>query len=106
MSTGGVDSSGIDHGSAGILGKPNGLEAPKRAGKSAADVDKCYDWSSIFLITMTGQCYHSEYSEQVSNETGEGQSNRNPDSHDSDEHQDVADSKHDFFTSRIAVDSC
>eukprot|EP01052_Picozoa_sp_SAG31_P005154 SAG31_NODE_223_length_19859_cov_14.949899_1_plen_313_part_00 len=106
MSTGGVDSSGIDHGSAGILDNPNELETPKRAGKSAADVDKCYDWSSIFLISMTGQCYHSEYSEQVSNETGEGQSDKNLDSQDSDEHQDVADSEHDFFTSRIAVGFC
>eukprot|EP01052_Picozoa_sp_SAG31_P008376 SAG31_NODE_422_length_15859_cov_5.161865_4_plen_667_part_00 len=105
-SIGGVDSSGIDHGSTGILDNPNELEAPKRVGKSAADVDKCYNWSSIFLITMTGQCYHSEYSEQVSNETGEGQSNRNLDSQDSDEHQDVADSEDDFFTSRIAVDFC
>ena len=107
MSTGGVDSYGINHDSAGILGKPNELEAPKRASKSAADIDdKCYDWSSIFLITMTRQCYHSEHSEQVSNETGESQSNKNLDSQDSDEHQDVADFEDDFFTIRIAVDFC
>eukprot|EP01052_Picozoa_sp_SAG31_P047785 SAG31_NODE_9717_length_1237_cov_1.772408_1_plen_275_part_10 len=104
MSTGGVDSSGIDHGSAGILGKPNELEAPKRAGKSAADVDKCYDWSSIFLITRN-ICHHGEYCEQVSNETSEGQSDSNLDSEDSDERHAV-DFEDDFFTGRVAVDFC